>query len=349
MHYRGLMLRLLVVPIAAAAVVVATIAAGVVGAGTDPSAGQNPAKTTIGPGQPPPTAVLPTVPVPTAPMATAPIATVPLATAPVATVVGPTTTEPALSPESIAAAYTIFGLDAARLQCILDAMPPFEADDNVALQAVQGCGAQLMPILRGAVNVAQRSNTFLDPTSSTVALPPVAGAEALPEGDAFYVGFMLLLLPEEVECLAVGLAGATTEDDATALAILQRCEVPLGQTLQMLSFALLGELTSTATATTFPVATVSAVPPSLPGTPTTVLTIASDDPLVDQFQEMLLEQEGISLNDEQAACLLSQIQAGGVDTSDMSAMLALMEGCGIALTDLLPSETSAVRELIAAG
>jgi len=337
------MRRLLVVPIVSAAVVAGTLAAGAVGAGTSPTAGDV-AKTTIGPGQPPPTtppatAPLPTGPLPTMPPATVPLPTLPIATTPFPTEAGavPTTEAPALSPESIAAAYTIFGLDATRLQCLGSAMPAFTADDTVALQAVQGCGAQLMPILRGAVHVAQRSDTFLDPTASTVALPPIVGTEALPEGDAFYIGFMLLLLPEETACLATGLTGATNEDDATALAIMQRCEVSLGTTLQMLSFALLGDLTSTATGTTLVAGTSSAVPSLPPLTPTTALAISPDDPLVDQFQEMLLEEEGISLDDEQAACLLSQIQVGDVDSEDMSAMLTLMEGCGITLTDLVPS------------
>lgn len=328
------MRRLLAVPVFSAAVIAGTLAAGVVGAGTSPTAGNDVAKTTIGPGQPPTIAPLPTVPLPTLPVATAP-----LPSHPVTSLGGvPTTEEPALSRESIAAAYTIFGLDEARLHCIMAAMPPFETDDAVALEAVQGCGAQLMPILRGAVHVAQRSDTFLDPTATTVALPPVLGAESLPDGDAFYVGFMLLLLPEETECLATGLAGATNEDDATALAIMERCQVPLGQTLQMLSFALLDDLESVPTDPTAP-GTVPALPtvPSLPiGSPTTAPLIAPDDPLVDQFQEMLLDQEGIALDDEQAACLLSQIHVGDVDPDDMNVMLSLMEGCGITLTDLLP-------------
>jgi len=336
------MRRLLVVPIVSAAVVAGTLAAGAVGARTSPTAGNDVAKTTIGPGQPPPTtppatAPLPTGPLPTMPPATVPLPTLPIATTPFPTEAGavPTTEAPALSPESIAAAYTIFGLDATRLQCLGSAMPAFTADDTVALQAVQGCGAQLMPILRGAVHVAQRSDTFLDPTASTVALPPIVGAEALPEGDAFYIGFMLLLPPEETACLATGLAGATNEDDATALAIMQRCEVSLGTTLHMLSFALLGDLTSTATGTTLVAGTIAAVPSLPPLMPTTALPISPDDPLVDLFQEMLLEEEGISLDDEQAACLLSQIQVGDVDSEDISAMLTLMEGCGITLTDLV--------------
>lgn len=333
------MRRLLVVPIVSAAVVAGTLAAGAVGAGNTTGAGHDVAKTTIGPGQPPTVAPLPTAPVPTAPLPTLPVATAAIPSLPVTSVGGvPTTEEPALSAESIAAAYTIFGLDQARLQCIMAAMPPFEADDAVALQAVQGCGAQLMSILRGAVHVAQRADMFLDPTATTVALPPVVGADALPDGDAFYVGFMLLLLPEETACLATGLAGATNEDDATALAIMQRCEVSLGQTLQMLSFALLNDVESVPTDPTVP-GTLAALPtvPTLPiGSPTSTPLISPDDPLVDQFQEMLLDQEGIALDDEQAACLLSQIQAGGVDPDDMDAMLGLMEGCGITLTDLLP-------------
>ena len=51
---------------------------------------------------------------------------------------------------------------------------------------------------------------------------------------------------------------------------------------------------------------------------------------------MLLEEEGISLDDEQAACVLSQIHVGDVDSENISSMLTLMEGCGITLTDLVP-------------
>ncbi len=333
------MRRLLVVPIVSAAVVVGTLAAGVVGARSSPIVGNDVAKTTIGPGQPPPTTPLSTGPLPTSPVATVPRPTLSIAPLPVPTAPGgaPTTEAPALSPESIAAAYTIFGLDAPRLQCIVAAIPAFGADDTEALQAIQVCGAQLMPILRGAVHVAQRSDTFLDPTASTVALPPIVGAEALPDGDAFYVGFMLLLLPEETACLATGLAGATNEDDATGLAILQRCEVSLGTTLQMLSFALLGNLTATAPGTTLVAETIAAVP-SLPSlTSTTVMAISPDDPLVDQFQETLLEEEGVTLDDEQAACLLSQIQVGDVDSDDISELVTLMDACGITLTDLVPT------------
>ena len=349
------MRRPLAVPLLSAAMVAGVVVSGVAAAGAAPRAGGDVAKTTIGPAPtqptvPVPTAPVPTAPVPTAPVPTVPLPTVPLPTAPVPTAPVPTvplptggvpTTEAAgLSQESLAIALPMFGLDLAKLQCVDAALPPLNNDDNLAVAALQGCGVALMPILRGIVAVSQQSNTFLDPTATTVVLPTVPGAVPLPPEDAFYLGFMLLMQPEQVSCLATGVTGATPDDDNTALAILDRCGVSLGFTLDMLTFALVGDLTIDPTATTIPAVTapVPSVPPlAVPGAPTTSLSISPDDPLVDQFQEMLLEQQVITLDDQQAACLLSSIDAGTVDPNDTDALMAQMEACGILLTDLVPS------------
>ena len=93
---------------------------------------------------------------------------------------------------------------------------------------------------------------------------------------------------------------------------------------------------------TAPVVSTPALP-TVPAVPTTVGPFSPDDPLVDQFQEMLLEQEGITLDDQQAACLLSSIGAGGFDEEDLSALFEVMESCGITLIDLVPNTTAALR------
>jgi hypothetical protein len=344
----------MVVPVCCAAVVAAVLGAGVAGAGGQPEPGRDVAKTTIptAPTGPVPTAPVPTAPVPTAPVPTAG-PTFPVPTAPVPTVIQPTvpvpsvpvtmpgvsTTEPSgLSPESVAIALPIFGLDMTKLQCIDAALPSLSSDDNAAIVALQGCGVALMPLLRGIVAVTQGSNTFLDPTATTVALPPVPGVEALPTEDTFFLGFMLLIDTTQASCLATGLGGVTSEDDATAQAIFQRCEVSVAFTLDMLTFALIGDFDVDPSATTVPVATtpVATVPP-VPGVPTT-LSIAPDDPLVDQFQQVLLQEQGITLDDAQAACLLSHIGTGAqIDTEDTAALLQLLDSCGITLSDLVPS------------
>ena len=60
---------------------------------------------------------------------------------PPATVDEATTEEDAgLSPESVAIALPIFGLDAAKLQCVDAALPPFASDDEAALAALQAAG-----------------------------------------------------------------------------------------------------------------------------------------------------------------------------------------------------------------
>lgn len=210
-----------------------------------------------------------------------------------------------------------------------------------------------MPLLRGIVAVSQGSNSFLDPTATTMALPPVPGIDALPMEDTFLLGFMLLLDTTKASCLATGLAGVTVDDDGTALAIFQRCDVSIAFTLDMLTFGLIGDFVVDPTATTVPVATapVPTVPlpttplPTVPvgsvpvasGAPTT-LSIAPDDPLVDEFQAVLLQEQGITLDDAQASCLLSHVGTSGqIDTDDTAALFELLDSCGIMLDDLVPS------------
>jgi hypothetical protein len=345
------MRRLTVVPWCCAAVVVGVFGAGVAGAGAGPSApGHDVAKTTIGPAPTGPAATepLPTVPVPTVPVPTVGIPTVPVPTVPVPTVPDtsarvPTTEAAGLSPEALAIALPVFGLDAARLQCLIAAQPPLSADDDQAIAALQGCAIPLMPILRGMVAVTQASNSYVNPTATTVALPPVPGIDALATEDVFYLGFMLLVDETQASCLVTGLAGATSEDDSTAVAIFQRCQLSIAFTLNMLTIALAGSYIVDPTATTLPSATIpiATTPAAVSVVPTT-LSIAPDDPIVDEFQQLLLEQEGITLDDEQAACLLSHIGSGGdIDTEDIGALLALLDSCGITLTDLLPGGTTA--------
>lgn len=354
---RLLRVRLIWVPLISAAVVAGTIASGVVGAGAAPSPVPNVPKTTIAmnPTVAPPTAAAPTAAVPppsTVPPLTAATVTASVVTIPPPTAVGvPTTDATGLSPESVAAALPLFGLDAAKLQCLVTALPPFGTDDATALAALQGCGVALMPLLRGIANLSQNSTVFLDPTATTVPLPTVPGAGALAPEDAFYIGFLLLLLPEEAQCLADGLALAPGEDDATALAIMQGCTVPLGRTLDMLMLALESDAASVPTAPpssaiTAPPTTVATGSTLAPGAPTTIGSISPDDPVVDIFQEELLAEEGITLDDQQAACLLSQIDAGAIDldaTDDLATVFTALEACGITLTDLIPAELSANR------
>lgn len=357
------MRRLFLVPLISAAVVAGTIASGAVGAGVASDPAPNVPKTTIAmnPTAPVPTAPVPTAPVPTAatpapssvPPLTAATVTPPVVTIPSPTDIGvPTTEATGLSPESIAAALPLFGLDAAKLQCLVTALPPFGADDATALAALQGCGVALMPLLRGIANLSQNSTVFLDPTATTVPLPTVPGGGVLTPEDAFYIGFLLLLLPEEAQCLADGLAVAPSEDDATALAIMQGCAVSLGRTLDMLVLALESDAASvpttpTSTAVTAPPTTAS-TGSTLAGVPTTTGSISPDDPIVDVFQEELLAEEGITLDDQQAACLLGQIKAGAIDfddADDFSAVITVLESCGVTLTDLIPAGASTILVL----
>jgi hypothetical protein len=160
---------------------------------------------------------------------------------------------------------------------------------------------------------------------------------------------MMLIDTTQASCLATGLAGATTEDDATALAIFQRCGVSLAFSVDMLTFGLIGDFALDPTASTVPAVTTP-VPtvPVVSGVPTT-LSIAPDDPLVDEFQAALLEEQGITLDDAQAACLLSHIGAEGeIDTEDTAALLELLDSCGITLTDLLPSNATRFADRLVA-
>jgi hypothetical protein len=324
MRYGEPMRRLVVVPVCCAAVVVVVLSAGVAGAGGQVDPGRDVAKTTIPTA---PTAPVPTAPVPTAPVPTVALPTVPVPTVPVTTAGVPTTEASGLSPESLALALPIFGLDAVKLQCVDAALPSFSSDDNLAVAALQGCGVALMPLLRGIVAVVQGSNTYLDPTATTVALPPVPGVESLPTEDTFFLGFMTLIDTTQASCLATGLAF----------------------TLDMLTFGLIGDLAPDPTATTVPAVTTPV--PTVPvasGVPTT-LAIAPDDPIVDEFQAVLLEEQGITLDDAQAACLLSHIGAEGeIDTEDTAALLELLDSCGIALTDLLPSNATRFADRVVA-
>ena len=354
------MRRLVIVPLLSAVVVAGTFVAGAVRAEPAPAPTGEVAKTTIpmttngaAPTTAPMTAAPATVapvtgaPVTAAPVTMAPPTVAPATVAPVTAAGGPTTTIVGLSPESVAVALPLFGLDDTKLRCISGQVPPFGAEDTAVLTTLQSCGVALMPLLRGMVDLSQRANTFLEPTGPTVPIATTPVAATLPAEDEFFVGFVLLLSEEDTACLATGVAMATAQDDATALAIMQGCEVSLGTTLGLLLIALPVPVVGASTVPTTvpaPVSTAAVVATTLPvvGAPTTTIFVGSvspDDPIVDEFQAEVLAEEGITLDDQQAACLLSQIEAGTVDpnSDDLLAVVEVLGVCGIELSDLVPA------------
>jgi hypothetical protein len=220
--------------------------------------------------------------------------------------------------------FTDMGLTAEQGQCLVENIGSVDMDDMTALfEVMTQCGITLDQLMQ----IGQQTGTTLPaiPDASTpqggpdssVAIDPASATAAL---DA------LGLDPVDVECLAAAATPSAPADEAAAERIFQACGVGPLQVLEgilALDAAAGGgtEVTrTTQTATTLGVAT-----------PATVLE--TGNAMLDILLGQLAAQ-GIILDPEQGQCLLDNIS--DLDPNDIMAIAAVMETCGIELSDIAP-------------
>ena len=167
--------------------------------------------------------------------------------------------------------------------------------------------------------------TVPTPGVATTLVPVTGtGTATIDPADAASIMLMLGVDPTAAQCIESGLLAATSPgDDNEALTILQSCGLTLNDLL--IGVLAVNDLAAgTGVTPTLPVAS---------GVPTTA-GVAVDNPLVQQLIDLVRDQYGIELTPEQATCLLDNVT--GLDPNDMAATIAVMEQCGISLSDLSP-------------
>ena len=131
----------------------------------------------------------------------------------------------------------------------------------------------------------------------------------------------------------------TAEDDATALAIFQRCEVSVAFTLDMLTFALIGDFDVDPSATTVPVATmpVATVPAGLGRRRRRCRSPRTTHSSTSSSRCSCRSRGSRSTTRRPRACSARSAPAVRSTPTDTAALLQLLDACGITLSDLVPS------------
>jgi hypothetical protein len=212
--------------------------------------------------------------------------------------------------------FTDLGLSGEQGQCLVDNIGSVDMEDMTALfEMMEQCGItmeQLMQIGEATATLP----AVPEATTAAVTIDPASAAAAL---DA------LGLDAVAVECLAASTPSAPA-DDVAAEATFQACGVGAAQVLAgilALDAAAGGGTdvtTDTLTASTLAVR----APATVPETGNVMLDI-----LLQQ-----LAADGIMLDAEQGQCLLDNIS--DFDPTDFTAMGAVLETCGIELSDIAP-------------
>lgn len=209
------------------------------------------------------------------------------------------------------------GLTPEQTQCLVDNSSGIDMSDmNAIMGLMTDCGINPMDLL-GATDTASDvvAVTETAPTENT------SGAGELDQATVTAILGLLGVDPTSLQCIEDGLSSAVPDDDNAALTVLQGCGLALTDVLAGLvsvnDVASVGDLPTT---------------PSVEGPDATGTGVGSSSGIVEQLQQLLRDQYGIELTDDQASCLLDNVS--GIDMSDMNATLAVFESCGISLTDL---------------
>ena len=200
------------------------------------------------------------------------------------------------------------GLTPEQLTCLTSNVGAIDLNDMTSIMTLMTqCGINPLDLVTGG-------------TSPT--LPAVGTETSVPGAAADLAGILKTMGIDEVsaDCIENGLLGATSLGDTEALGILQSCGLTLSDLLT--GVVAINEM----------VVSGSVPTPTLAAVPTTASGVTTASPLVQQLIDSIREQYGIELTPEQASCLLDNIS--GIDPEDLSAMLTLMEQCGISLSDL---------------
>jgi hypothetical protein len=220
--------------------------------------------------------------------------------------------------------FTELGLTPEQGQCLVDNIGSVDMEDMTALfDVMTQCGITMDQLLQigqatdTTLSAVPEATTTLAAAVSSVAIDPAAATAALDQ---------LGLDSVAVECLAAASTPSAPADDASAEAIFDACGVGPLQVLEgiLALHAAAGggtEVTpTTLTATTLGVAT-----------PATVTE--TGNAMLDILLQQLASQ-GIILDPEQGQCLLDNIS--DLDPTDFTAIAAVLETCGIELSDIAP-------------
>jgi hypothetical protein len=219
--------------------------------------------------------------------------------------------------------FTELGLTPEQGQCLVDNIGSVDMEDMTALfDVMTQCGItmdQLLQIGQSTADTlpgAPEASAPVAPVVS-VAIDPAAATAALDQ---------LGLDPVALECLATASTPSAPADDASAETIFQACGVGPLQVLE-------GILALHAAAG----GGIELTPTTLTATTLGVATPATVGPTGNAMLDILLQQlasEGIILDPEQGQCLLDNIS--DIDPNDFTAIAAVLETCGIELSDIAP-------------
>jgi hypothetical protein len=222
--------------------------------------------------------------------------------------------------------FTDLGLTPEQGQCLVDNIGSVDTDDMTALfDVMTQCGITMDQLLQ----IGEASATTLPAVSapsapavavSSIAIDPASAAAALDQ---------LGLDPVALECLAAASTPSAPADDAAAELIFEACGVGPLQVLEGI-LALHTAVGGGTTATTITPTTLTATTLSV-ATPATVTE--TGNAMVDILLQQLAAQ-GIILDPEQGQCLLDNIS--DIDPNDFTAIAAVLETCGIELSDIVP-------------
>lgn len=228
-------------------------------------------------------------------------------------VAGPGLVSPAARPAVLAA----FDLDEEQLACVAASFTPAVTDEAATAAVLDGCGVSAAALVDGAVSVWQRGQELFDAGPTTTGSP-----DELSVHDAFVVSMLFLAPPDGFECLAPQPPAAS---DAEAVEALEACGMTLSGIVTGLELALVG--VTPPSAPTVPGEPSVTTVPGPPATDAPVVSGAPDDDAGVTTVQELFDDQGISLDAEQAACVLAGLAT--VDLDDMSSIVALLDGCQV--------------------
>jgi hypothetical protein len=223
--------------------------------------------------------------------------------------------------------FADLGLTSEQIDCLVSSIGSTDISDTAALMELfTQCGISIDELLQTGGTTESSIEPVVTETTALEAPPP---AELDPE--AVTAVFALFDLDQSaVDCLVGEAEAVAPTDDATAEGVFVTCGVG---PLQLLEAIVALDALAGAIAAPVDTSTVTLEPPptlDVAGTETTA--VSSGNAMVDLLLEQLAAQ-GINLDAEQGQCLLDNIS--DFDPNDIDSVLAVMETCGIDLTDLL--------------
>jgi hypothetical protein len=209
------------------------------------------------------------------------------------------------------------GLTPEQIQCMASNLTGIDMNDLTALtEMMTQCGITMDQL----VQIGESASTTVADETVTPVPESVAATEIVAEAAAAALA-LLGLDQATVECLVAEASTAAPADPAAAELAFFNCEVDLAQILGGV-VALDAAAGGSAGTDDLTATTAVGAPPSSTGN-------AMLDILLQQ-----LAAEGITLDPEQGQCLLDNIS--DFDPSDVASIVAVMESCGIELTDIVP-------------